>query len=180
MKQELELQLVEKYPDFFRGRDEPLTQSLMAFGCECGDGWYELIETFCKFVKSTLKHAGFVELKEEYRTGEHKGHTHAPYIDPDFKFMQVKEKFGTLRLYYSLQQPDDPNKHMFNEESIDSRYDQVWGAVHAYDNYTDYLSGRTCEKCGNPGKLYTSGWYRTLCLEHAEEDGRLPDEPNNL
>jgi hypothetical protein len=179
MTDELENKLVEKYPDFFAGKDEPITQNLMAFGCECGDGWYELIDTFCKFVKRSLKNPGWVELKPEHRTGLHEGHVCAPYIAPEFKFVQIKEKFGTIRLYYSINQPDDPNHHMFVEKSIDSRYDRIWGQVQAYENYTDYLSGRTCETCGKPGKLYTGGWYVTLCPEHAKERGK-DEEPEAL
>jgi len=35
--------------------------------------------------------------------------------------------------------------------------------------FCEYLSSITCEECGKPGKLYTEGWYMTLCPEHAKE-----------
>jgi len=34
--------LFKKYPEFFKYRDDMMA-SLMCFGFECGDGWYDLI-----------------------------------------------------------------------------------------------------------------------------------------
>jgi len=73
----------------------------------------------------------------------------------EFVATQVKEKYGTLRFYY-----------------------------YGGDNYIDgvvamaeFLSGVTCETCGAPGKTRGSGWVRTLCDEHAKEQGySLEDE----
>ncbi|MEK7197881.1 MAG: hypothetical protein AAB648_00250 [Patescibacteria group bacterium] len=53
--------------------EAPITKSLMAFGFECGDGWFELINELCKKLKA-------LDLK-------------------DFRVLQVKEKFGGLRFY---------------------------------------------------------------------------------
>jgi hypothetical protein len=172
MRKELELKLVENYPDFFRGRDEPLTQNLMVFGCECGDGWYDLVDTFCKLAKNKLNRPRYITLKGELQSDNVKCE---PYIAPDLKFVQIKEKFGTIRLYFDLTQPDGENKDRLVEADIDKRFDEIWTTIHAYENYTDYLSGRTCEKCGKAGKMYTGGWYVTLCTEHAKERGRLDD-----
>jgi hypothetical protein len=62
---------------------------------------------------------------------------------------QVKEKFGTLRFYYSG--GDDIINGM---------------AVMA-----ESMSGVTCEVCGNVGRQRGGGWIRTLCDEHAEKAG---------
>lgn len=51
----------------------PLTESLMAFGFECGDGWFSLIKELCEKLKA-------LKLK-------------------DFRVLQVKEKYGGLRFY---------------------------------------------------------------------------------
>ncbi|MBI2023543.1 hypothetical protein HYT01_03215 [Candidatus Giovannonibacteria bacterium] len=58
--------------NFFQPK-KPLTESLMAFGFECGDGWFPLIKELCEKL-SALK------LKV-------------------FEVVQVKEKFGGLRFY---------------------------------------------------------------------------------
>lgn len=62
--------LIEHFPKLYRGITKPVTESLMPFGFECGDGWFELIK----------------ELSEK--------------LEPHgVEAMQVKEKFGGLRFY---------------------------------------------------------------------------------
>lgn len=45
MRQELTDKLVTKYPLLYQDRNASLHVSLMAFGFEVGDGWYDLIDT---------------------------------------------------------------------------------------------------------------------------------------
>lgn len=61
--------------------------------------------------------------------------------------MQVKEKFGTLRFYYS---------------GGDS---EVSGMV----RMAETMSALTCETCGSPGHTRNGGWIRTLCDAHEAE-----------
>lgn len=61
---------------------------------------------------------------------------------------QVKEKFGTLRFYYSG-----------GDEAID-------GMVRMAES----MSSVMCEECGKPGEQTTGGWIRTLCEEHRREN----------
>jgi hypothetical protein len=63
---------------------------------------------------------------------------------------QVKEKFGSLRFYYN------------------GGDDYVDGAA----SLAEYLSERTCEKCGAPGKMRGHGWYYTACDEHTREEDK--------
>ena len=91
---------------------------------ECGNGWRALIEPL-------------VALANEH----------------DATIMQIKEKFGLLRVYY------DPDQ-MTNDRMEDA-VDRAEG-----------LSGVTCEMCGAPGKLMTSGhWLKTLCANDALQLG---------
>lgn len=66
MSPELQQQLRERYPIIFES--EP------AF--ECGDGWFELIDTLCALLQSVTERGG-----------------------PQVVAQQVKEKFGGLRFY---------------------------------------------------------------------------------
>jgi hypothetical protein len=68
---------------------------------------------------------------------------------PQVTLDQVKEKFGTLRFYYY------------------GGDDYCRGA----ESMAASMTARTCEDCGNPGKLLTQGWHRTLCETHAKEQG---------
>jgi hypothetical protein len=58
--------------------------------------------------------------------------------------VQVKEKYGTLRFYV--------------EDATDDHYKII--------EHYEHLSGKTCEVCGEPGKIRPGGWIRTLCEEH--------------
>ncbi len=47
MTNKLQQQLYTKYPTIFQDRTKSINQSNMAFGLECGDGWYDLIDKLC-------------------------------------------------------------------------------------------------------------------------------------
>jgi len=75
MKKELEQQIIEIAPYMFRYDGWNNTQnSLLVFGFECGDGWFELIKQLVNDIKNN-------------------DITHSVQVN------QVKEKFGTLRFY---------------------------------------------------------------------------------
>lgn len=91
MKSELENKLFNDYSMLFDNRHKSPAESCMAFGIECGDGWYELIRSICSIisnretnVKARLKYEG----KDENQC-------------ISVRFDQIKEKFGGLRVYYS-------------------------------------------------------------------------------
>lgn len=71
------------------------------------------------------------------------------HIDPSFgevKFEQVKQKFGGLRVYM-----------------VGDGIPEISSAIRK----AEYLSYKTCEVCGIPGKQETiRGWVFTLCEEH--------------
>jgi len=73
-----------------------------------------------------------------------------PETIPQVTLDQVKEKFGTLRFYYSG-----------GDDSID-------GMVRMAES----MSAVTCEECGVPGRIRHGGWISTLCDEHARAHGK--------
>lgn len=86
MNQELTKKLTDKFEFFYR--DAPITESLMSFGFECGDGWFQLIWDLCEKIEEELQE----EDPKEKTKHMLRGHGH-------FQVVQVKEKFGTLRFY---------------------------------------------------------------------------------
>lgn len=75
MQKELEAKLIERFPTYFADMYGDPTKTCMAFGCECGKGWFDLIFRLCEDIEKA---------------------------NPEnFKVEQVKEKFGGLRFYYS-------------------------------------------------------------------------------
>ena len=75
-----------------------------------------------------------------------------PESIPQVTLDQVKEKFGTLRFYYS------------------GGDDYISGMV----SLAESMSGVTCEGCGNPGESRGGGWIHTYCTpcEEARELAR--------
>lgn len=73
------------------------------------------------------------------------------FNDLPLKVLQIKEKFGQLRVYVDWQEkPTLEQKEVFQK------------AV----ELAQYKCSHTCEVCGEPGKLIHNGWYSTRCKEH--------------
>lgn len=79
MSPKLEEKLVSKYPDLFVGNKKTPQESLMAFGCECNDGWFDILDSLCHDI-------------QQHVTSKH-------YEGPPYEFFQIKEKFAGLRVY---------------------------------------------------------------------------------
>jgi hypothetical protein len=110
-----EEELIEKHKDILDLRG--------GYGMNCWEGWYVIIDDMLATISNSV---------HVRKTG-------------NIKVVQIKEKFGALRVYI------DP-----------------------YDVYTqgiidmaETLSKHTCERCGKPGELRPGlGWVKTLCLNH--------------
>jgi hypothetical protein len=90
---------------------------------ECNSGWHTLISTALDTIESHLI-SGYIVLD------------------------QVKEKFGTLRIYYT-DYSNDP--------------DYVSGVI----DFAESMSVHICEECGKPGKIRSDlSWMKTLCEDH--------------
>jgi len=130
MKEELERKLCEQYPKMMVNRDLPMTETAMCWGFECSDGWFNILNQ----LMGDIQH----HIDWKNRNGE---------VVPQVTLDQVKEKFGTLRFYYTG-----------GDDVID-------GMVRMAES----MSGVTCEVCGSPGHQRGGGWIRTLCDLHAEK-----------
>jgi hypothetical protein len=132
MDLKLQDKLFKKYPSLFRDRHKSIQESCMPWGIDCGNGWYKILDELC------------YELSN---------------LDVDVVFDQVKEKFGTLRIYY----------HMNFDFGINVYYEKIDKIVYEAEK----MSAETCEVCGSKGKLRTDGWFRVLCdtCEETKNDG---------
>ena len=169
--------LCEKYPKIFRNRFAPLNKSLMGFGFECGNGWYNILDNACHLIQNHIdwnrkQRANSLRYNRALRralAGDTKGLYHyydsqgfnniekdianavskaeyrkVPDAPSQVEAMQVKEKFGGLRFYYS---------------GGDNYIDGV-------TSMAESMSYVTCEECGKPGTQTSGGWIQTLCDEH--------------
>lgn len=187
MKKELDEALCKKYPKIFRDRHAPMTHTAMCWGFDIGDGWYNIIDVMCRNMQSHIDHSrrnrlralqynralkkalkGDIRALEMHLTFKKNATEPDDWAkknaaevlsksEPQFRSVpeacpqviasQVKEKFGTLRFYYYG--GDDYCRGL--------------------ESMAESMTARTCEDCGNPGRLLTQGWFRTLCETHAKE-----------
>ena len=96
-----------------------------------GDGWLPLLRKMAYEIKE------YIELNYPDSVAE------------EFTFTQIKEKFGTLRVYFY--------PYFENLDDIIDKYEEE--------------SGKTCEVCGEPGTLKSDGyWLMTRCEKHSPKD----------
>lgn len=125
------IKLIEAHRDLFA---PPCDIALAAQGApECGPGWHDLLGRLCDRVRTAIRKGG------------------------TFRFSQIKEKYGTLRVYWDGRL--SPEATVQVEEAI---------------ALAEARSATCCEICGESGRLYGDGWLTTRCPAHAE--GRTPVE----
>ena len=122
MDQQLQDTLFEKYPNFFVNKDKDIMTSCMAWGIECGNGWYDIISSLCWMIKQREDN---IENKNKYIQSSEE------YFS--VKFDQIKEKFGGLRVYFS------------------GGDDYVEGLVSMAESFS-YQVCETCGQKGKPNK----------------------------
>ena len=131
MNRDLERKLQARFPGFFRDLYGDPRETGMSRGCEFADGWYRLLERLCE------------ELE--------------PVAPLEFRFTQVKEKFGQMRVYTSGGNEE-------TERLIEKALEE---------------SLRVCEVCGATEGVTTEWkrWLRSLCPScgDAQDRGRGTD-----
>lgn len=125
-------QLCEKYQHMFEVRNRPgLKEPIQLFGFEVQEGWYFIISMLMGYIDSHLKRN--------------------PQLD-NFKIIQIKEKFGTLRFY-----------HRGGDE-----------VIHQMVAMVEELSWTTCEFCGsNQNIMRSKPWIKTACKNCVETSDKI-------
>ena len=122
MKKETEQWFYETYPQLFREHSLPATQTCMCWGLDVGDGWTDILKEMCESIQNHIKETGNFEVA----------------------FTQVKEKFGSLRVY------------------VNGGDDKIYDFI----NEAERKSEITCEQTGKPAKIQNvDGWYKTVAIE---------------
>jgi len=101
-----------------------MRKTCMAWGCACGNGWFHIMNA-------------------AFKVAEH----------PGAVLLQVKEKFGGLRLYWMGPGPPD------FPALTDKETDRIRTALDTAED----RSYQVCEMCGDPGKVRRGGWVYTMC-----------------
>jgi hypothetical protein len=125
MSPENDEELCRKYPMLYAQRRRRAQETCMCWGFDCGDGWKGIID------------AASARLEEINRS--------IPDDQPKVEAVQVKEKFGGLRIYTG--------------SVPSSRYDEIRAII----GEAEGKSLETCESCGKPGGLRGGSWVFTMC-----------------
>lgn len=80
--------LCKKYPKIFKDRRGSIRETCMAWGFECGSGWFNIIDTLCGAAQHHIDWK--IKKVEDPQEAE----------NLQIVATQVKEKFGGLRFYY--------------------------------------------------------------------------------
>lgn len=116
--------MCERFPEFFANRNAPMTQTCMCWGFEIGEGWYPLLYELCLKLEAICK----------------------PY-KIDFRFDQIKEKFGSGRFYFTI------------HEKADSTPKEVFEIINDLVSEYENLAYKICSRTGEyyEDKI-SSGW----------------------
>lgn len=121
--------------------DESLDFSFPSF--ECHKGWYRIIN-------------GFLLCMDRYVYARRIWEPSQDFLD--FSVIQIKEKFGGLRIYCSYED------------------DYIKGVI----GLAEIMAYNTCEISGEPGFLHQkNGWFKTLSPSMASQMGFDPAERNH-
>lgn len=176
MKEELELELVKKYPTFFTDYKGDPRETCMAWGCEHGDGWYNILSDLCAYINATLNYPFRVKAKEGYSGEEVDEYGYITLPAVRFYFQQIKEKFGKLRIYHWVAYDIGDWEQKVDIEDYEKKYDTLYyNPINNAVEYVEYISSKYCEDCGKRGKTYYDGWWKTLCPDCAKEQDRDGD-----
>jgi len=155
MKNELQQQLIDKYPKIFQIDENRRLEPFPMFGIECGDGWYDLLDRLCGLIQN---HIDWRNKQRDMFLKNNPHNVEIPEEIPQVTVSQIKEKFGTLRFYY------------------DGGDEYIHGLVSMADN----MSGAICEVCGERGQFRGRGWYYTACDTHTRPDDLGADNQEPL
>jgi hypothetical protein len=135
--------LIAAHPLLFRGKPPKSFSHLPA-------GWFAIVDRLCSDIEAELGQEGCAS----------------------FSMLQIKEKFATLRLYYSLAESRDVHidamiagagrQHLIAAHGKSVAIDRVRDLVGA----ASAASAVTCDMCGQPGASRDMNWERTLCEMH--------------
>lgn len=159
MQNKLEKYLYKKYPDLFKNQSKSMKETCMCWGCSCGDGWLQILDVLCSNISRHIRIQN--EQMDLYDESDAKKLANGETIEErpawakeritPVHFEQIKEKFGSLRIYYTG--GDD--------------------VIRSWIDFAESLSTFICEDCGKfdlTVGMTTKGWLHVICEECASKE----------
>lgn len=183
MRDELDKALCEKYPKIFVNRHGDPRETLMCWGFEIGDGWYDIIDLACGEMQNHIdwrngqheRAVKFNAMLAKAIAGDHTEldeYVNSTYIEEARK--QYKEKILKIGLRPVPEAVNQVIAVQIKEKFGTLRFyfdggDEFCRGVEAM---ATSMSARTCEVCGKPGKKRGASWLYTACDDHTKESDR--------
>ena len=163
---EFDVFMVAKFPKIFAERHLSCRETCMCWGFDgIGPGWRKLLHDLCTKLQWLYELTGVCARAD-----------------------QVKQKFGTLRFYYTetgsrrrtlKRTMYAAGRWLFKRVGINipAYPDKLVSAtIQDLVSLAESRSGWTCEVCGDLARTSGNGWVETLCPKHtAERDARKKD-----
>jgi hypothetical protein len=124
MRKELVIELFNRYPKIFSGRDKSIMESLIPFGIECGDGWFMLLDELCHNL--------------QFHTDKNN--------HPQIEAVQVKEKWASLRFYTNGEDDFQHGIISFAESMSEKICEDCGTTMNVSQNETGWIS-TLCAEC---------------------------------
>ncbi len=147
MSPSLDKYLCKTFPKIFVERKLSPRESCMGRGFECGDGWFPLLVILCRNIQRHIDWNNEIVMADDTNKlglAKKKRKKTDRKLIPQFVALQVKEKFGALRIY-----------HQGGDEYCQGLVDMAAS-----------VSWWTCEVCGIGGPQHvghTKGWIQSTC-----------------
>lgn len=150
-----EQELVDNFYESLHMNYPKMMQRSSLRGLEIHAGWLFLIDALCKQLYSSYERAEAHVAHHLKYTGSNADPTALKKLEELMEYeeshlpvlLQIKEKFGGLRIYATVFK--------------DSQSECI--------SLTEEIASVTCEDCGARGTLRSGNWLRTLCDTHNTE-----------
>ena len=156
-------EFMSRFPILFQERSKPMNETCMCWGIAVPRGWYYIIEQLC-----TVLEFYNIDIGKKYNLA--------------IVANQVKEKFGTLRFYYTVRHVDDNGMVEYDVDSTLTEEDNNKNRI--VSDYIEMLADlaiseaeelttKTCADCGVPltkdNEVKTKGWITYICKKCDEK-----------
>jgi hypothetical protein len=172
VKPELQKKLFDKYPKIFRQKDLPMTQTCMCWGVDCGNGWYNLIDTLCACIQNHVDSTiSDIQHRKEYLTiwiciSDLFRRIRSYFLYPRI----LKHSLLQFREWWGYQHRLNYDRYQVEASQVKEKYgglrfyvDRSNETVDGMISLAEALSEKICDECGGPGRPNDMGWISTLC-----------------
>lgn len=180
MREELDNDLVTRFPKIFRDRRASMQRTAMCWGFEHGDGWYGLLNSTCACIQHhidesrrarlrALQHARAMRraragdlsaLVKFYNPGNNAAPAYQAWAEKAAR--EDLERNAVMAVGHACPQVVATQ---VKEKFGTLRFYYYGGDeyVRGVMNMAEHLSASVCEECGAPGELNDEGWLSTRC-----------------